>query len=68
MNSDSRETVNLNEEEDGEGNDSVSQLTGLESVRQSIPPLSYRLVSPALTALSITGSNTLLTVLNYFND
>lgn len=39
-------TVNLNEEkEEEEGNDSVSQLTGLESVRQSIPPLRFRLAA-----------------------
>lgn len=61
-------TVNLNEEEEKEdGNDSVSQLTGLESARQSIPPLGFRLSAPASMALNTTGRTT-LTVLNYLND
>lgn len=60
------ETVNLNEEEEEEeGGGSVSQLTGLESARQSIPPLRFRLPGPASSALSITK---LSTVLSYFND
>lgn len=59
-------TVNLNEEKE-EGNDSVSQLTGLESVRQSIPPLRFRLAAPASVALSMMGS-TESTVQNYFTD
>ena len=56
------ETVNLNEleeeEEEEERNDSVSQLTGLESARQSIPPLSFRLAGPASMTMSITGGAT----------
>ena len=66
--------VNLNEEEEEEKrNDTqlsvsgVSQLTGLESARQSIPPLSFSLAGPASMALSITGSRKLSTALDCFN-
>lgn len=51
-----------------DGSDSVSQLTGLESARQSIPPLRFRLAAPVSTAPSLTGNAKLSTALNYFND
>ncbi len=63
------ETVNLNEEEEEEnGKDSISQLTGLESARQSIPPLRFRLAAPVSMALSIRDSTELSRVPNYFYD
>lgn len=64
------ETVNLNEEEEEreERNDSVSQLTSLESARQSIPPLSFKLAGPASTSLSIPSNTKLSTVLKHFNE
>lgn len=46
-----------------DGNDSVSQLTGLESARQSIPAVRFRLAAPASTSPSISGSAKLSTVL-----
>lgn len=46
--------------------DCVSQLTSLESARQSIPPLSFRLAGPASMAQSVAGSTKLSTVLYYF--
>lgn len=48
--------------------DSVSQLTGLESARQSIPAFRLRQAGPASSAPSVTGSTKLSTALNDFND
>lgn len=49
-------TVNLNEEEEEEG-DSISQFAGLESARQSIPPLSLSLAGPERASQAEAAAN-----------